>query len=66
LKDGEGRAALSWAAGNGCDGVVEMLIEVGGADVDAADSSGQTWMATSQINIQCGIVPRYLHPNTVW
>jgi len=51
----EDRTALSWAAGNGCDAAVEMLMEVGGADVDAADLEGRTavWWAEENRRDNC-------------
>jgi len=49
-------AGLSWAAGNGCDSAVEMLMEVGGADVNAADSSRRTAVCSGRRNRRAGLL----------
>jgi len=42
LKDTDGRTPLSWAAGNGHEGVVKQLLAKNGVDVDSKDKYGRT------------------------
>jgi ankyrin repeat protein len=41
-KDSYGRTPLSWAAGNGHEAVVKLLLAKDGVDVDSKDSYSQT------------------------
>ncbi|KAI1869896.1 uncharacterized protein JN550_005486 [Neoarthrinium moseri] len=53
--DDNGRTALSWAASNGQEGVVHLLIE-SGADLEVKDNDGQTPLSWVASNGQEGVV----------
>lgn len=42
MKDNSGRTPLLWAAKNGNDVVMKLLLNTGKVDVDSKDHSGQT------------------------
>ena len=41
-KDVDGQTPLSWAAGNGYEAIVQLLLEREGVDAESKDSYGQT------------------------
>jgi ankyrin repeat protein len=44
-RDNDGQTPLSWAARNGHEAVVKLLVETGKADVDSRDNYGQTLLS---------------------
>lgn len=50
LKDGYDRTPLSWAAGNGHEIVIRLLLE-NGADIDSQDNDGQTPLSWAARNV---------------
>jgi ankyrin repeat protein len=66
VKDGYGRAPLSWAAENGDEAVMKLLLAKEGVDPDSKDKDGQTPLSWAAVNGHEAVVELLLAKDGVY